>query len=86
MKAFRRGLIAGCVSIITYLFVVIITTPNLAPLTALSAAIKVNGIIIFGLATAIGTQIFLSYYSKSLGCDTTRRKTVVASSGSTALS
>jgi hypothetical protein len=86
-KALERGLIAGCVSLITYLFVVIITTPNLPPMTALGAAIKVNGIIIFGLAIAIGIQIYLSHYAKSLGCDTTiKSKALVASSGSTALS
>ena len=65
----RRGLIAGCVTLITYFFVVIITTPNLPPFTALSAAVKVNGIIIFGLAIAIGAQFYLSNYTKSLGCN-----------------
>lgn len=86
-KPFRSGLIAGCISIITYLFVVIMTTPNLPPLTALGVAIKINGIIIFGLAITIGIQIYLSHYAKSLGCATTgKRKALVASSGSTALS
>ncbi len=86
-NALKRGLIAGSISLITYIFVVIVTTPNLSPLTALSAAVKVNGIIIFGLAISIGAQIYLSYYGKSLGCDIlNKRKTVAGSSTSTALS
>jgi hypothetical protein len=34
-------------------------------LAALNAAIKVNGIIIFGLAIAIGAQIYVSNYGKT---------------------
>jgi hypothetical protein len=64
-KALKRALMAGSISLITYLFVVIITTPNLPPLVALNAAIKVNGIIIFGLAIAIGAQIYVSNYGKT---------------------
>jgi hypothetical protein len=86
-RALKRGLIAGSISLITYLIVVILTTPNLPPLTALGAAINVNGIIIFGLATAIGVQIYLTHYTKSLGCDTKiKSRTIVANSGSTVLS
>ena len=54
MYALKRGLIAGMISLIIYLLVVIITTPNLPPLTALNAAIKINWIIIFSLAVTIG--------------------------------
>ncbi|CAN5653772.1 hypothetical protein BH18THE1_BH18THE1_08740 [soil metagenome] len=86
-RALKRALIAGSISFITYIFVVIITTPNLPPFAALNAAIKVNGIIIFGLAIAIGAQIYVSNYWKSLGCDTvSKRKGFVGSSMSTALS
>jgi len=83
----RRGLIAGSISLITYLFVVIITTPNLPPITALGAAIKVNGIILFGLAIAIGAQIYVSNYGKSLGCNiSNKREGIAGSSSSTVLS
>jgi hypothetical protein len=85
-RALKRALIAGSISFIGYLFVVIITTPNLPPLAALSAAIKVNGIIIFGLAIAIGTQIYVSNYGKSLGCNISKREGIAGSSSSTALS
>jgi len=35
---------------------------------AIGAALKVNGIIIIGLAIAVGIQVFASTYSKGLGC------------------
>ena len=86
-NALKRGLIAGSITAITYLLVVVITTPNLPYLAALTAAIKVNGIIIFGLAIAIGAQIYVSNYGKSLGCSIiSKRKGLVGSSMSTALS
>jgi hypothetical protein len=86
-NALKRGLIAGSVSVIIYLFVVIVTTPNLPPVAALNAAVKVNGIIVFGLAIAIGVQFYISSYAKSLGCSIPNKRTTVAgSSTSTALS
>jgi hypothetical protein len=86
-NALKRGFVAGSISLIIYLFVVIITTPNLPVLTALNAAIKINGIIVFGLAIAVGSQVYVSNYGKSLGCGVSRkRKGIVGSSGGTALS
>jgi hypothetical protein len=86
-NALRRGLIAGSISLITYLFIVVITTPNLPPLVALGVAIKVNGIILFGLAFAIGAQIYVSNYGRSLGCNiSNKREVITGSSSSTVLS
>ena len=86
-NALKRGLIAGSISLITYIFVVIVTTPNLPPMAALNAVVKVNGIIVFGLAIGIGAQIYMSSYAKSLGCSVlNKRKTIAGSSTSTALS
>jgi hypothetical protein len=86
-NALKRGLIAGSVSLIVYISIVIITTPNLPPLAALNAVIKVNGIIVFGLAIAIGVQFYMSSYAKSRGCRIPNKKSNVAgSSTSTALS
>jgi hypothetical protein len=83
----KRGLVAGSISLITYLFVVVITTPNLPALTALNVAIKVNGIIVFGLAIAVGSQIYLSNYGKRLGCGIVKkRKLILGSSIVTSLS
>ena len=86
-NALKRGLIAGSITAITYLLVVIITTPNLPYLAALTAAIKVNGIIVLGLAIAIGVQIYMSNYGKSLGCNiVNKREGIVGSSSSITLS
>ncbi len=86
-NALKRGLIAGSITAITYLLVVIITTPNLPYLAALTAAIKVNGIIVLGLAITIGVQIYMSNYGKSLGCNiVNKREGIVGSSSSITLS
>ena len=83
----KRGLVAGSISLIAYLFVVVITTPNLPALSVLNVAIKVNGIIIFGLALAVGSQIYLLNYGKSLGCGIVKkRKGILGSSIGTSLS
>jgi hypothetical protein len=85
-NALKRGLIAGSVSLIVYIFVVITTTPNLPPLAALNVVIEVNGIIVFGLAIAIGVQFYMSSYAKSLGCRIPNKRSTAGSSTSTALS
>ena len=86
-NALKRGLIAGSITAITYLLVVIITTPNLPYLAALTAAIKVNGIIVLGLAIAIGVQIYMSNYGKSFGCNiVNKREGIVGNSSSITLS
>ena len=82
-----RTVVAALAILITYLFVVIITTPNLSALTAITVAIKINGIIVFGLALAVGFQVYVSTYGKSLGCEIEgKRKAFVGNSSSTALS
>src|SRR6058998_1325423 len=82
-----RAVVAALAILITYLFVVIITTPNLPALTAINVAIKINGIIVFGLALAVGFQVYVSNYGKSLGCEIEgKRKAFVRNSSSTALS
>ncbi len=86
-NALIRGLIAGSISLIIYLLVVVITTPNLPPLAALNAAVRVNWIIIMGLTLGIGSQIYVSSYGKSLGCNIDKKRTgILGSSGSTAIS
>lgn len=86
-KALVRGIIAGSISLIIYLFVVVITTPNLPPLAALNAALRVNWIIIIGLTLGMGLQVYVSSYGKSLGCSIDKKRTgILGSSGSTAIS
>jgi len=67
-NALARGSIVGIITAIIYLAVVVITTPNLPPSTAIGAALKVNGIIIIGLAIGVGIQVFALTYGKGLGC------------------
>ena len=82
-----RAVVAALAILITYLSVVTITTPNLPALTAINVAIKINGIIVFGLALAVGFQVYVSNYGKSLGCEIEgKRKAFVRNSSSTALS
>ena len=87
-KALVNGVIIGIVTTIVYLVVIIITTPSLPPIAAINAAFKINSIIIFGLAAGIGTQVFISTYTKGLGCSLDKKKKGIlgTGSGSTALS
>ena len=85
MKPVIKGIIFGAITIIAYLTVVVVTTPALAPLDAISAAFQLNSIIIFGMGLGIGLQMYLSAYSKKIGCRLNiKRKAFGGSSGSTA--
>jgi len=56
-------------------------------LAAINAALKVNWLIIFGLALGVGLQVYVSSYRKNLSCRiTNKRRGILASSGSTAIS
>jgi hypothetical protein len=74
-NSLAKGAIVGIITAIIYLAVVVITTPNLPPSMAIGAALKVNGIIIIGLAIGVGIQVFASTYSKGLGCRFEERRT-----------
>ena len=67
-KALVKAVIVGIITTLIYLIVVVVTTPSLPPIAAIDAAFRINSIIIFGLAIGVGTQIFISSYSKGLGC------------------
>ncbi|CAN5808701.1 hypothetical protein BH23THE1_BH23THE1_13260 [soil metagenome] len=68
-RSLIKGIFVGSITIIIYLLIVILTTPNLSPINATFAALKTNSMIIIGLGIGIGAQIFISSYSKSLGCE-----------------
>ena len=87
-KALVKGIIIGSLTIVIYLLVVVITTPSLPPVAAVHAAFRINSMIIFGLAIGVGTQIFISSYSKGLGCrmDKGKKGSFGIGSGSTAIS
>ena len=72
------------VTVVIYLSVVVITTPALEPLAAISAAFQINSIVIIGMGIGIGLQVFLSEKSKLLGCKLdVKRKAFGGNSGST---
>jgi len=88
MMALKKGLIVAAITAVAYLAIVVVTTPNLPPEAALRAAFAINSPIIFGISIAVGAQIFISSYGKSMGCSLDKKKKGVigASSGSTAVS
>ena len=68
-----------------YLSVVVITTPALEPLAAISAAFQLNSIVIIGMGIGVGLQVFLSEKSKMLGCKLSiKKKALGGNTGSTA--
>jgi hypothetical protein len=68
-RSLIKGIFVGSITIIIYLLIVILTTPNLSPVNATFAALKTNSMIIIGLGIGIGAQIFISTYRKNLGCE-----------------
>lgn len=85
MKPIRKATLVGMITVVVYLSVVVITTPVLEPLDAISAAFQLNAIVIIGMGIGIGLQVFLSEKSKTLGCKlTVKRKALGGNAGSTA--
>lgn len=68
MRSVVRGILFGVITIVAYLTVVVVTTPALSPFDAINAAFQLNSIIIGGMGVGIGLQMYLSGYSKKLGC------------------
>ncbi|MGI0029719.1 MAG: hypothetical protein ACREAQ_08420 [Nitrososphaera sp.] len=83
-KSLAKGVMAGLLTVSSYLLVVVATTPNLPPAAAINAAFTANSIIIAGTAGAISAQTFFSSYGKLLGCGLDRKQ-YGAGSGGTAL-
>jgi hypothetical protein len=85
MKPIRKAILVGILTVAVYLSVVVITTPALEPLDAISAAFQINSIVIIGMGIGIGLQVFLSEKSKRLGCKLDmKKKAFGGNSGSTA--
>jgi len=85
MRPIQKAIIVGIITIVVYLSVVVITTPALEPLAAISAAFQINSIVIFGMGIGIGLQVFLSSKSKLLGCKLeVKKKAFGGNSGSVA--
>jgi len=85
MNPIQKAIIVGIITIVVYLSVVVITTPALEPLDAISAAFQLNSIVIIGMGIGIGFQVFLSEKSKLLGCKlNVKKKAFGGNTGSTA--
>jgi len=83
MKSIQKAILVGIITIVVYLSVVVITTPALEPLAAISAAFQLNSIVIVGMGIGIGLQVFLSEKSKLLGCKLkVKKKALSGNSGS----
>lgn len=86
MRPLSKGILVGIITVAIYLGVVIITTPALAPLDAVSAAFQINSFIILGMGIGVGLQTYLSSYSKRLGCRLSiKKKAFGGNTGGTAL-
>ncbi len=85
MKPITKAITVGIITIVGYLTVVVLTTPALPPLAAISAAFQINSIVIFGMGIGVGIQIFLSEKSTQLGCKLNiKKKAFGGNSGSVA--
>lgn len=85
MNPILKSVLIGIITVVGYLTVVVVTTPTLPPLSAVSAAFQLNSIIIVGMGIGVGLQVFLSEKSKILGCKlNVKRKAFGGNSGSTA--
>jgi hypothetical protein len=91
-KSLTRGISGGALTILAYIVIVVITTPGLAPPSAIKAAFGMNSVIIFGTAIAVGLQFFISSYSRAiLGCRLDKKGNnkgsgIIGSSSTTAIS
>ena len=87
-RALLKGVLLGGVSILAYIVIVIVTTPQLPASFAVNAAFSINPLIIYGTGLGVGLNTFVSSYSKRIGCriDKKRKGILGVSSGSTALS
>ncbi len=86
LKPITKSVMFGTITVLAYLGIVVITTPALDPLSAVSAAIQLNSPIITGMGIGVGVQSFLSDYSKKFGCSLAmKRRTAGGNSGSTAV-
>lgn len=84
LSSIKKSVMVGSLTIAVYLTIVVITTPALPPIAAISAALQMNSIVIFGMGLGVGLQIFLADKSKQLGCRIGAGKRLGGNSSSTA--
>jgi hypothetical protein len=76
-RALLKGIVIGVIVTALYITIVVVTTPNLPPATAIATAFTINLLIIGGTATVVGAQVAMTSYSESLGCSLRGRKGLV---------
>jgi hypothetical protein len=65
-KSILQGGIISSITIISYLLIVVFTSPNLPATASISAVLQVNSSIIIGLAVGTGIQGFVISYRKKV--------------------
>src|SRR5215207_522265 len=65
-KSILYGIIISSITIISYLLIVIFTSPNLPVIASIYAVLQVNSPIIIGLAIGTGIQGFVISYRKKV--------------------
>ena len=65
-KSILQGTIISSITIISYLLIVVFTSPNLPAIASISAALQVNSPIIIGLAIGTGIQGFVISYRRKV--------------------
>jgi len=88
MRALLKGILLGSISILAYIIIVIVTSPQLPAFFAIKAAFSINPLIIYGTAVGVGANTFISSYIKGIGCrvDKNGKGILGISSGSTVFS
>jgi hypothetical protein len=87
-KSLAKGTIVASISLLVYILVVAVTSPSLPPAVAIRIAFTVNSVVMVGMAIGIAIQVFLSSYSRLMGCSLDMRKRFlgVGSGGGTTFS
>ncbi len=82
-RPLQKGISVAVLSLVTYLIVVVLSTPSLKPIDSVTTAIALNWWVLVGLVFGGGVQGYLSAYAKEKGCRIRHTRTV---SGGTGLS
>jgi hypothetical protein len=81
-KSLAKGTIVASISLLVYILVVVVTTPSLPSVVAIRIAFTVNSVVMVGMAIGIAMQVFLSSYSRLMGCRLDKRKGFLGGAGS----
>ncbi len=68
-------------SLVTYMVVVVLTTPSLRPTDSVATAITLNWWVVVGLVLGSGAQGYLSAYAREKGCRVRHAKTLSSGTG-----